>query len=227
MLPVLNTTDAYYLEAFGGCKDEVMVFGHFENIVDSFKLEKSQEMFKRMREHWSFRKPLIWYLETLKSKKWPSPLVCVLYSRGDRNKKCAIEDGKKDKQSALVEYRSCKASPRRILDYALDAAKKFNINITKGSIYVMQDTPIVEELPKKIENVKVMHAGTLAEWLHKNGSLDVQKKSALFIAQVIEREICLDAALFVNNVFSPLGNLIVQVRKIRRLPNSYLGEPDE
>lgn len=235
LLPVLNYTDEQLVSQYSGCQDDILTFSHFEQVLPHITLPIAQENLHRLRVGWQFRPQLRWYLERIGEERWPGPMACVMYSRGDENQQCGMAISTpfiNSTQQALVEYRSCKASPLRTIEYAQEILEKTGWDV-KGtaSLYLMQDTSLspteFNALPTSIfSGTTILTATNIAHKMHLERTLSIPKESTLFVARLIERELCLNAAFFINNRYSSLGNLLVSVREVRGLPNAYLGQTD-
>lgn len=216
--PVLGATDEQVMEWYADCKDTILTFRHFNRIIDKFFDPKFQERHEALIESWKFAPPVRTFLDEV-DNKWPK-ITCVIYSRGNGKIPCGM--GIKDsKEHGLLYYRSCVAPIGRIAEYALEESHK--AGLTPGHIYVLSDAATGDS-PTGLVSGKLIHGRNDLEALIKEDGSLVPSGMAGELATLLEKEICSAASLFISNIYSPLGRLLLEERKKHGLPSNYLGQ---
>lgn len=222
MVPALAATDREVLNALGGCHDTILGIRNFNRAIEVFDESEAATRLQELTSTWRLSSALEDFTSSLRNGSiWPSGLTCTIYSRGNGKIPCGM-DIFDSKEKGLLYYRSCQASPARVVEYALEAAKA--ANVTTGAIYLMKEVPYVEAiLPQAGANIKVYTIADLAAEIIARPELGIPPVLADHIASMLERELCRNSALFVNNMYSPLGRMIWQYRETQDLPVQTIG----
>lgn len=222
MLPVLAATDQEMLDAVGGCEDTILPIRNFNTAIEEVLDPQSVTNLTRLRSSWSLSSGLEDFVLGLRNGSiWPANLTCTIFSRGNGKIPCGM-DIFDSKEKGLLYYRSCQAGPARLAEYALEGARA--ANITAGAIYLMQEARNREIPPSEIgTGVKLYTVTDLAEEITARPELGIPPSLAEHLAGMLERELCRKAALFVNNLYSPLGTAIAEYRGNQSLPVQTVG----
>lgn len=224
MIPALWASDAELVETLGGCReDQILFLKNFNNAVQVLYDPVALDNLQRLRTQWTLSRPLQKLLNHTQST-WPRPLICTIYSRGTGKVPCGM-DIVKDKENGLAYYRNCQAEPTKVIDYAVEAGR--GLNMTAGSVYLLREMPVKQTLPKTTAaGVRVLTSTDLVQQVVDHPSLGIPSGMAVHVAEMLERELCQEAALFVNNLYSPLGASIAAYRRTERRPIRFLGQTD-
>ena len=222
MLPVLAATDQELLDAVGGCKDTILAIRNFNTAIEKVLDPQSVTNLNQLRSTWNLSSSLEDFVLGLRNGSiWPANLTCTIFSRGNGKIPCGM-DIFDSKEKGLLYYRSCQAGPARLAEYALEGARA--ANITAGAIYLMREASNRETLPSEIgTGVKLYTVTDLAGEIVARPELGIPPSLAEHLAGMLERELCRKAALFVNNLYSPLGAAIAEYRGNQSLPVQTVG----
>lgn len=222
MIPTLWGTDGEAIEAFGDCIDPILVIKNFNDAIEQFDDEEAKRKRREFQGSWTKSPRLEAIFQTL-IKSMDSPIFCTIFSRGNGKIPCGM-DISNNKHMGLLYFRSCQASPTRTIDYAVEAAQKFNM--AKGSVYVIEETPFGESLPMTSKAGFTVYTMERLEQMIKKHAFSTPLAPGMMemIAQMLEREICKDAPLFVTNIYSPMGKSYEGYRKEHDLITTFLGK---
>lgn len=223
MLPVLAATDQELLDAVGGCRDTILTIRNFNTAIEQVLDPQSVTNLSQLRSTWGLSSSLEDFVLGLRNGTiWPANLTCTIFSRGNGKIPCGM-DIFDSKEKGLLYYRSCQAGPARLAEYALEGARA--ANITAGAIYLMRETSNRETLPPEVggTGVKLYTVTDLAGEIIARPELGIPPSLAEHLAGMLERELCRKAALFVNNLYSPLGTAIAEYRGNQSLPVQTVG----
>lgn len=218
---------------FSACQDQVLVFRHLHGSFTNFTTETEQTLFTRwIDKNLHFASPVIQLIEHVR-KTIPTPLSCVVYSRGDAAKECGRDVMRLKEPTAeqkLIAFRSCNPTLERTLQYAIGDATV--LNMTLSALYVLTDIP--DGVPAAILRPSQTVSGT-SKRLHVFSKWDVFKEVdravglsdlpdeiKMGIAELVEASLCRGAQLFLGNIYSSLSNRTMASRD-RSLPSNILG----
>ncbi|PJF20059.1 hypothetical protein PSACC_00116 [Paramicrosporidium saccamoebae] len=206
VVPVITATDSEVVANFGACRDVVLAFRSMNFIVDTFSVPADLEA---LQTTWTATAPFIRFLDQFKTDL-SAPIVCTIFSRGADNCGADIRD---DPSQKLLYYRSCHAGPGRLLDYTHDAARKAGIG--SDIIYMIMEAQS-EESPDGVVTLHDLEVALGISGLVPNGLVHG-------VASMLERMLCNNVQLFVNNHYSPVGRWIAKHRQQLNLPTVVLG----
>lgn len=221
-------------EQFSRCHDK---FLSFRSLVTNFRGHLDKETEKKFlrwsAEKLAMKKRLldVYKIVTKPFNLTAGPVGCLVFTKGDNPSGCGrgIQFETED-QGKLVNFRSCNATVSRSLEYLAEAATKQNIQLS--SIYLFTDdaTPSVA-IPRSIEQTKgsgkeiqVYRSSMLAETLQRQGVLHYDIRDlADGIQMIFEHHLCVNADVFLGNVFSSFAVRVAKYRDALGKPYNILG----
>lgn len=225
MVPALWASDEEAVEALGGCReDQILLVKNFNNVLQSLFHPVAINNLHHLRTHWNLSIPMHKILNDTMST-WPSPLACTVYSRGNGKIPCGM-DIYDSKENGFEYFRNCHAGPPKLIEYAVEAGR--TLNTTIRSVYVLKEASFSDVLPERgADGVQILTNADLMRALVKSPDLSLTDGIAIHVAAMLEREICQNAQLFVNNLYSPLGRTIADHRKAEGKLVRFLGQTDK
>jgi hypothetical protein len=226
VMHVCPTTESKILGQFSGCKDRVLAFRHMTGSFTSFTDKVKQAAFIDWLSTGITPTRVLNTLIDRIYKNIQGPLACVVVSRGDVEDDCGKDIQRlKDPtfEQKLIYFRSCNASPERILEYTVADATKLKIELK--SIYILDEIPLPGELKAKQgkRSLSVYTRNDLKSLLYnieEISDLPIAVQSSL--ASLVGQEICRRSAFFLGNIYSTVSNRIQQSRD-PSLSSFYLG----